>query len=119
VTLAELGANDPNFSLRREPALIYSGPRSKNFAAVTVFEPHGEYNPTDEYTLASRSQVKHVSHISGETTDYIEIELKSGESLSIGLSTNASADAKNQIDVKGQAMSWTGPYALIETKEEK
>ena len=32
---------------------------------------------------------------------------------------NASADAKNQIDVKGQAMSWTGPYALIKTKEEK
>ena len=119
LTLAELGANDPNFSLRREPALIYSGPRSKSFAAVTVFEPHGEYNPTDEYTLASRSQVKHVSHISGETTDYIEIELKSGESLSIGLSTNASTDAKNQIDVKGQAMSWTGPYAFIETKEEK
>lgn len=114
VLLAELGANDPNTNLRREPALVLRGPRAQTFSAATVFEPHGEYNPIDEYTVGSRSQVGHVEHIVGETADVVRIHLKSGEVLSVGLSGRG---AEHRVDDGSKIISWTGPYSVLETSK--
>ncbi|RYE98888.1 MAG: alginate lyase family protein, partial [Oxalobacteraceae bacterium] len=42
--LVESGANDPNFNLRREPALIQRVDGQANVSFFGVLEPHGEYN---------------------------------------------------------------------------
>lgn len=113
VILAELGANDPNFNLRREPALILRGPRSRSFAVATVFEPHGEYNPTDEYTLSSRSQIADVNYYSAQDADWVQVEMKSGKRLGIGLSVNPDKEAIHTIRIGTRSVSWTGPYTLV------
>ncbi|MGB3456725.1 MAG: heparinase II/III family protein [Litorimonas sp.] len=116
VILAELGANDPDFNLRREPALILRGPSAPGFVAATVFEPHGEYNPTEEYTLGSRSQVARVEHASSRTADAVRIELTSGEVIRVGLSGAPDADARHSVTLSGEPFEWTGPYALSGTQ---
>ena len=110
VVLAELGANDPTFSLRREPAIILRAPRAKAFASATVIEPHGEYNPTEEYTLQSRSRIESVEHIAGEFADVVRIRLRSGGDIEVGL---AGTDGDHTIETPDGAVSWTGPYAVL------
>lgn len=114
VLLAELGANDPDTNLRREPTLILRGPRASRFSAATVFEPHGEYNPIDEYTLQSRSQIDRVEHVAGENADLVTIRLTSGETIRVGL---AGTDGEHSVTTKTGEQRWTGPYALIATDE--
>jgi len=57
VIFAEIGANDPNFNLRREPAFILRANSNDGISYVSVIEPHGEYNPTVEFTLNSHSEI--------------------------------------------------------------
>ncbi|MGJ8560302.1 MAG: heparinase II/III domain-containing protein [Litorimonas sp.] len=110
VLLTELGANDPDTNLRREPALILRGPRATHFASATVFEPHGEYNPIEEYTLSGRSQIARVDHVASDNADLVTIHLKSGETITVGLS----GDGGNHIiETRNGSVSWTGAYALI------
>lgn len=118
ITLAELGANDPSFSLRREPALVLRGPRATSFSAATVIEPHGEYNPTVEYTLASRSQVARVEHYKGEQSDYVAVHLKSGAVIGVGLSMNADMEAEHKVEAGDQFITWVGPYSLFSSSAE-
>lgn len=113
LTLVELGANDPDFNLRRESALILSGDSDDGFAAATVIEPHGEYNPTDEFTLSSRSQVATLSHSSNATADYVSVTLKTGAIIGVGLSSNSDAQAVHTINTENGPVSWTGPYIYI------
>jgi hypothetical protein len=47
--LVESGANDPEFNLRREPALLQRVDGQKDVTFFSVLEPHGEYNGTAEY----------------------------------------------------------------------
>ena len=110
VLMAELGANDPDTNLRREPALILRGPRADSFAAATVFEPHGEYNPIQEYTLRSRSQIARVEHVSGEGGDVVTLVLEDGDTITVGL---LGRDGAHTIETPNGAVSWTGPYAVI------
>ena len=53
----QLGANDPNFNLRNEHSFIRRVQGTKQHRFVSVLEPHGEYNPSKEYTLNAVSQL--------------------------------------------------------------
>ncbi|MEZ9819154.1 heparinase II/III family protein [Shewanella sp. 10N.286.45.A1] len=57
----QLGANDPNFNLRTENSFIQRVAQAKNQRFVSVIEPHGEYNPSAEYTLNATSNVRSLS----------------------------------------------------------
>lgn len=116
--LAELGANDPDFNLRREPAMILRLPRARRASVATIIEPHGEYNGTDEYTLASHSQIARVENFEsaadgGASANLIRLYLKSGDVISVGLSGSADEGATHSISADGQEVSWTGPYAVF------
>lgn len=113
VILTELGANDPNFNLRREPALILRGPRAKSFFTATIFEPHGEYNPTDEFTLSSRSQVDRVDLVAGDEASWVRVHLKTGDVIGVGLSSDPNITKTHTIKTGDRIVTWTGPYALF------
>lgn len=114
ILLAELGANDPDTNLRREPALILRSPRATRFAAATVFEPHGEYNPIQEYTLASRSQIARVEHFKGRTADVVTLVLKSGDTISVGL---AEQNGDHTVETADGFVSWTGSHTILSADE--
>ncbi|MCL2650943.1 MAG: alginate lyase family protein [Candidatus Azobacteroides sp.] len=58
--LNRIGANDPNFNLRNEPSfMIRKLGKGAHFA--TIIEPHGEFNPREEYTIQSYSNIESIS----------------------------------------------------------
>lgn len=119
VLLAELGANDPDFNLRREPAIILRTPRTRAATIVTVIEPHGEYNGTDEYTLASHSQIARVEHVAGDAADVVHLHLKSGEVITVGLAGTAGKQDTQTLQTENGAVNWTGPYGVIASDKGK
>ena len=86
---------------------------------VSVIEPHGDYNPTLEYTIGSHSAVKSVSHFENGGDEYILIETKAGERVGLGLAGDGNADTVHTIDVNGTEVTWTGPYKLFQSEKHK
>ena len=117
VVVAEIGANDPNFNLRREPAFIYRTRAPEGVSFASVIEPHGEYNPTVEYTLGSHSSVKSIAHYESATAEYIQIETKDGQRVGLGVSGDGESDAVHSVTVDGREVTWTGPYKLFQSQK--
>jgi len=117
VVFTQIGANDPNFSLRNESAFMLRANTDNGVSFVSVIEPHGEYNPTVEYTLESHSRVKSVSHFEGGPNEFIQIETKDGETVGLGLAGDADPSKEHSVDVNGKAMSWTGPFKLFHSQK--
>src|SRR3546814_19480051 len=55
--VAESGANDPEFNLRREPALIQRVEGAADATFVSLLEPHGAYDASSEAVVASSARV--------------------------------------------------------------
>ncbi len=117
VVVAEIGANDPTFNLRREPAFIFRARAADGVSFVSVIEPHGEYNPTAEYTLDSHSIVKSVTPYAAGAAGLVLIETKDGERVGLGIAGESEEDAVHSVSVDGQEFSWTGPYELFHSQK--
>ena len=109
---AEIGASDPNFNLRREPAFILRAKKGDGASFVSVIEPHGEYNPIVEFTVDSHSQIANVEHFEAGPDELILITTHSGKSVALGIA-DGDDTTKHTVSVNGTDMSWTGPYHLF------
>lgn len=65
--ITRIGANDPNFNLIANQALINRVNASDNLEFLSLLEVHGEYNGSKEYTTNSRSQLTALANVSGDT----------------------------------------------------
>ncbi len=54
-----IGASDPNFNLRNEPSFMLRE-KTQNKTFLSVIEPHGEFNPRQEYTIQPYSKIKNL-----------------------------------------------------------
>ena len=113
VVFTQVGANDPNFNLRNEPGFMYRAKTSDGIAIASVIEPHGDYNPTVEYTLGSHSRVKSVSHFEGGASEYIQIETKDGQFVGLALGAENDTASEHSVEVNGKTITWTGPFKLF------
>ena len=113
VVFTQIGANDPNFSLKPEPGFMLRAKTSDGVSLVSVIEPHGDYNPTVEYTLGSYSQIKSVSHFEGGAAEYIRIETKDGNVVGLGLGAEDNPSGTHNVDVNGEIVTWTGAYKVF------
>jgi hypothetical protein len=108
----QIGANDPLFNLRNENAFIKRKTNSKNHTFVSVLEPHGEYNPSKEFTLDAVSKLTALTHIKQKEIDVITFTVgKQPYGLAIN---NAPAINKNaSFKVAGKKYPLKGRFALI------
>ena len=116
VIFAEIGASDPDFNLRREPAFILRARGDDGVSFASVIEPHGDYNPTVEYTVGSHSQVASVTHAESGADEFIEVTLKSGKKIGLALAASTDSDEQHSAEINGKTVSWTGPYGLFGSK---
>lgn len=109
----QLGANDPDFNLRSEPAVIQRVQANKGHTFLSVFEKHGEYNPALEFTNDSVSRVKDLRLVQKNGFDIVLIDVH--PELKFGLVLSYSGNEKNQHTVKvdGQTVTWNGRYSLF------
>ena len=114
IIFTELGANDPEFNLRRETAIIQRIRNVKDYTFVSVLETHGEYNGSLEYTNNGSSEITGLKQISSGEIDYIEIGIKGGRKLGLGISYDTNEKKSHKITVDSKALRWTGFYHLFE-----
>lgn len=109
---ARLGANDPDFNLRRDPAFIVRRSNSANTVFATIVEAHGSYSPVSELALNSNSSIAGLRLLHDDDSyTALSIEDVSGsESVFILSNANASAAAPHELDIGGTRYEWTGPY---------
>lgn len=119
IVFTQIGANDPNFSLKPEPGFMLRAKTNDGVSFASVIEPHGDYNPTAEYTIGSYSQVKSVSHFESGAAEFVLIETKDGNTVGLGLGAEGNPDGTHSVDVNGQTMSWTGPFKLFHSETHK
>ncbi len=119
VVFTQVGANDPNFNLRNEPGFMLRAKTNDGVSFVSVIEPHGDYNPTVEYTLGSHSQIKSVAHFEDGADEFVHITTKNGQIIGLGLAGDSDASQDHSVDVNGLTMSWTGPFKLFHSEKHK
>lgn len=112
--LVESGANDPNFNLRREAALIQRMTGQADASFFSVLEPHGAYDGTAETVSGSTSRIRDIARLHGEGAEVIVLSLASGKTLALGLADDIAAGARHAVAADGQTYEWTGPYARFD-----
>jgi len=112
--LVESGANDPEFNLRREPALVQRVDGQRAVSFFSVLEPHGEYNGTAEYVHGADSQIRDLKRARGSDAELVEVTLASGARLALGVADDSSADVEHTVSVEGRSYRWRGSHARID-----
>jgi hypothetical protein len=108
VILAESGANDPDFNLRRDPIAIQRVDDSSDAVFVSILESHGLYDGASEQTVGSRSQIASLRHIAAGEYDLVVIETLSGNKTALAISYDNDPSKRHSATVDGQAVFWTG-----------
>ena len=111
---AELGANDPNFNLKKQSALIHRVEGKAKHAFLSVLEQHGEYNGRAEFTVNANSQIKSLSHQQIDEVDSVFIEFKDGSTRTLLVTEKGTSKSKNSVNLNGKTIEWTGHTILLE-----
>ena len=114
IVFARIGANDPNFNLRRDPVLIHKRENTASTLFANIMEIHGMYNPADEIPINSFNSVKSVSVIlDSEEYSVVEIALANNKRYIFSISNkDSSKEKKHSIETKNGSLSWNGPFQL-------
>ena len=114
--MLRIGANDPNFNLRNDPAYMIRA-KGKDHVFASVLEPHGDFNPKDEQTVNSYSQVKSIKVLASNSEATVtEVEMNNGLLLNLMVANNSSdKTGGHSIDINGKMYKWKGAVYLLKT----
>ena len=107
-----IGANDPEFNLRREAALMLRRKNTKNTLFVSTIEAHGGYSPVTESAVNSNSSIKELKVVF-DSDAYTAIEItnvKGNTKLFITANSNASKEATHNVKINDKNYQFTGTY---------
>jgi len=110
-----LGANDPEFNLRRDAALMIRRNDVEDTVFVTTIESHGGYSPVSELALNSNSSIRELKVVFDDE-DYtaISIEDVAGRTSIFFLSnTDATASKHHQVSIEKSTYKWIGPFHYV------
>ena len=79
-----------------------------------MFEPHGEYNGSREYTTESVSAVASIERTSTDSLEAIRITTKGGAVTTVLLSFDPDPKASHRIGLGGAIYEWTGFFRLAD-----
>ena len=119
IIFTQIGANDPLFNLRNENAFIARKTKSKNHTFVSVLEPHGEYNPSKEFTLSAVSKVHTLKHYKDKNIDVIELKFLNNKRYLLAFNTakNITTNQSNTFSFNGSDYQFNGRFKFLEIKE--
>lgn len=107
-----IGANDPEFNLRREAALMLRRKNTKNTLFVSAIEAHGSYSPVTESAINSNSAIKELKVVLDEEK-YTAIEIinvNGNTKLFITVNADASKETKHNVKINDKNYEWSGSY---------
>ncbi len=112
VFFVRLGANDPDFNLRRDPGIIFRKKNANKATFVSALETHGGYSPVTESSKNSYSSIESLKVVY-EDAAYIGVEIKnkSGVSTLFVLATkDNNATQKHEMKINNATYNWVGAY---------
>ncbi|WP_430410204.1 alginate lyase family protein [Kordia sp.] len=114
IFLARIGANDPEFNLRKEPAIIIRKKNTKNAVFASVIESHGTYSPVSEFAVNAYSNVKHIEVVYDDakyTAIIIETTENTTKLFIISNNTN-SKETTHTLSINEKNYTWKGTHTL-------
>ncbi|MBR9912119.1 MAG: alginate lyase family protein [Gammaproteobacteria bacterium] len=109
--LTRLGANDPEFNLRRDAAIMLRR-NAKDTIFASVIEPHGSYSPVSELSVNSNSNIASLKVVHDDKNyTAVSIEDQQGQvKVFLLANKNASTAKKHKLKIGSKTYRWTGPY---------
>ena len=107
-----LGANDPDFNLRRDAAFMIRRNAANDTIFASVIEPHGSYSPVSEFAVNSNSNITALKVVRNDD-DYTVVsiaDLAGHTGLFILSNEDSSASSKHKVEIANKTYRWTGPY---------
>ncbi len=105
-----IGANDPEFNLRRDPALMLRRDNSQNTLFVSTIESHGSYSPVTESAVNSKSSIVELKVVL-DTDMYTAIEITlANNKKTLFITANLLSSQKHSVKINGKDYLWTGNY---------
>lgn len=111
---ARIGANDPDFNLRRDSGFIIRKKNVKNAQFVTVVESHGHYSPVSEIATNAFSNIKNMEVVFADK-NYIAVSIETvnnNKKLIVLSLNNASEVKKHNVIIGDKPVEWTGAYHI-------
>jgi oligo-alginate lyase len=112
--VGRIGANDPNFNLRRDPVLMIKRSDAASSLFASVLEVHGTYSPVDERPINPYGIITKME-VLVNTKEYTVVRFGNGADLSweFALANNESSTIKrHEVKVGDRTLHWTGAYQL-------
>jgi len=119
VIFARIGANDPNFNLRKEPLYIHRKRNKKSPVFINVICSHGDYNPIDEIPVKPYSMpvdIKLICH----NDQYTVAEVTTGNKNVYSLMISHDAGKTNQshqYTSGNEVYKWNNPVSIIKKQK--
>lgn len=103
------GANDPNFNLRHEPAMIIRK-KGKDQSFISIVEIHGAFDPVAEFSSDAYPSVNQIKVLQNDMQYSVaEISINK-KKLLIAQCNNDFATSRAH---SAQGISWAGPYTVL------
>ena len=103
------GADDPNFNLRHEPAMIIRK-KGKNELFINVIEVHGKYDPVNEFSSNSYPVVNQIKILQNDASYSVAEIMLGNKKIQIAQCNNNFDKKQNHIS---QGLNWEGPFLVM------
>ncbi|MEM8941227.1 MAG: alginate lyase family protein [Pseudomonadota bacterium] len=115
--LTRLGANDPEFNLRRDPSLIIRRTADNATVFASTIQSHGRYSPVTEAATNADGDVENVRVLAAnDGYTAVGIRWRSGsESLLMFANNGSSTEQWHRIEINRVPYEWVGPYNWVDT----
>lgn len=116
--LARLGANDPEFNLRRDPSLIMRREADGSTVFASTIQAHGRYDPVAEAASNAAGDVQRIRVLASiEAYTGVSVQWRDGsESLLVIANDDESSERSHGIELEGVRHAWNGPYLWAHTR---
>ena len=107
-----MGANDPEFNLRREAGFMLRRKNTAGTTFATVIEPHGSYSPVTEASLDSSSNIANLAvvHDDDQYTAVQITDLAGNVQLFILANLDANTSSQHTLKIADTVYDWTGAF---------
>ncbi len=119
IMFTQIGANDPLFNLRNENAFISRKTHVKNHTFVNVLEPHGEYNPSKEFTIDATSKLQRLAHTKDKNIELVALSFLDDKHylLAYNSAQNINTNQLNKFSFNGSKYQFNGRFTFFEIKK--
>lgn len=110
---ARIGANDPEFNLRKDPVFIVRKPKAQNDVFINIIEAHGSYNTVSEVAKNASSTIRQIGTIETKDKNYIAWSISTineHKHSFVFCTTNSDRKKSHTINLNGKSLTWVGPY---------